>query len=239
MPLILICLCQKEVIAIPKQTFFNLPDTKRQNILNASIEEFAANGFDLSSIQSIIEKSGIPRGSFYQYFEDKTDIYIFILKDISNQKIKFMEPELSKNDQTGFFDFLKLSIKLGIKWAKENPLAVQIANDMVVNKTIDVEKLGKKGTDDLLSKFNFDYHRFFVKPIENSLNRGELSDDYSIDTIIYYTMIMIKGVGELLLQKNKKDPFEDECENLYDELLHILKYGFGNIKYKEEERMIL
>lgn len=55
---------------MPKQTFINLSKEKKENILNEAMLEFGHYGFDLASIQRIIEQSGISRGSFYQYFED-------------------------------------------------------------------------------------------------------------------------------------------------------------------------
>ena len=56
---------------MPKDTFYNLSDEKREKILTAAKKEFARAGIKDSSIQKIIEDAKIPRGSFYQYFENK------------------------------------------------------------------------------------------------------------------------------------------------------------------------
>lgn len=74
---------------MPKATFFNLNNTKRENIEKAIEEEFGRTTFEKASISNIIEKAKIPRGSFYQYFEDKEDAIKYIVQ-------KYMEKEKEK-----------------------------------------------------------------------------------------------------------------------------------------------
>ncbi|MBK7453960.1 MAG: TetR/AcrR family transcriptional regulator [Anaerolineales bacterium] len=60
---------------MPKQTFLNLPEEKRNFIINAAADEFAEYGFEAASINRIVANSKISKGSFYQYFEDKADVF--------------------------------------------------------------------------------------------------------------------------------------------------------------------
>lgn len=62
---------------MPKQTFFNLPEEKKERLLNAAYQEFSSVSLDEASINAIIHESDISRGSFYQYFEDKEDLYFY------------------------------------------------------------------------------------------------------------------------------------------------------------------
>ena len=57
-----------------KQTFYNLPETKRERIYQAIKTEFDRVPLDKISINSIIKEANISRGSFYQYFESKEDL---------------------------------------------------------------------------------------------------------------------------------------------------------------------
>lgn len=57
-----------------KQTFYNLPDKKRQRITDAIFNEFAGSSGEKVSINNIIKNANISRGSFYQYFDDKVDL---------------------------------------------------------------------------------------------------------------------------------------------------------------------
>lgn len=65
---------------MPSERFLNLPEEKRQRVLRAGVEEFSRVPFDQVSINKIIRAAGIPRGSFYQYFEDKQDLLEFIMR---------------------------------------------------------------------------------------------------------------------------------------------------------------
>ncbi len=66
---------------MPTRTFFNLPEEKRRNLLNAIRDEFSRGPFAEVSINRIVRSAGIPRGSFYQYFSDKRDMLEYLLAD--------------------------------------------------------------------------------------------------------------------------------------------------------------
>lgn len=68
---------------MPTTTFFNLPPPKRERLLRAAVSEFVQKPFNEVSINRIIQAAAIPRGSFYQYFEDKMDLFRYILGGFS------------------------------------------------------------------------------------------------------------------------------------------------------------
>ena len=65
---------------MPTTTFFNLPPPKREKLFQAAIAEFARRPYGEVSINRIIQAAEIPRGSFYQYFSDKTDLFRYVLR---------------------------------------------------------------------------------------------------------------------------------------------------------------
>lgn len=66
---------------MPTQTFFNLPDEKRKKILESAKKEFEQNTFFEASINKIIKEAGISRGSFYMYFENKEDLFLYMMDE--------------------------------------------------------------------------------------------------------------------------------------------------------------
>ena len=72
---------------MPSQTFQNLAEEKKQRIFMAIYEELKRVPFPEMSINQIIKNAGIPRGSFYQYFENKDDAFDFFVNE-SFRKIK-------------------------------------------------------------------------------------------------------------------------------------------------------
>jgi len=67
---------------MPSSTFFRLPEEKRQRLLDAARAEFKRVPFSEASINRIIVSARIPRGSFYQYFTDKDDLFHYLMSDI-------------------------------------------------------------------------------------------------------------------------------------------------------------
>lgn len=70
---------------MPTETFFRLPEEKRNRFLNAAWEEFTRTSFADVSINQIVRQAGIPRGSFYQYFVDKRDLFVYLMESVHSR----------------------------------------------------------------------------------------------------------------------------------------------------------
>jgi len=64
---------------MPTQTFFRLPEEKRTRLTEAAWKEFTAVRLADASINRIVRDARIPRGSFYQYFGGKEDLFLLLL----------------------------------------------------------------------------------------------------------------------------------------------------------------
>ena len=93
---------------MPKETFLNLPKEKKEKITNAILKEFSRENFNKASISNIIKEAKIPRGSFYQYFEDKEDAIEYIIDSfIENEQKEFLALLVKSKG-----DIFKTSLKL-------------------------------------------------------------------------------------------------------------------------------
>ena len=95
---------------MPKKTFYNLPEEKRNKIIEAAKEEFSRVPIHEASIKNIVENSGIARGSFYQYFDSKEDLFDVVFEELG----KFKE-YISKQ----LYLIRKLRKKENVNFAKE------------------------------------------------------------------------------------------------------------------------
>lgn len=76
---------------MPKDTFLKLSKEKQKKVIDAAKQEFARVPIEEVSIKNIVEQAEIARGSFYQYFESKEDLLIYILREnveCISQKLK-------------------------------------------------------------------------------------------------------------------------------------------------------
>ena len=65
---------------MPSERFLRLPEEKRGLICRIAMDEFIHVPLEKVSINRIIQKAGISRGSFYTYFEDKRELLVWVLK---------------------------------------------------------------------------------------------------------------------------------------------------------------
>ena len=76
---------------MPSSTFLNLPAEKQEKLLEAATREFSHRPFNEASINQIIKEAGIPRGSFYMYFQDKEELFRYLLKGYVDQLFMLLE----------------------------------------------------------------------------------------------------------------------------------------------------
>jgi len=67
---------------MPSTTYNNLSKDKKDRIFNAGVLEFNYHDFNEASVNTIVRIANISKGSFYQYFTDKSDFYWFIVMDV-------------------------------------------------------------------------------------------------------------------------------------------------------------
>ncbi len=111
---------------MPTETFFNLPSDKRQLILDLAMEEFAENDYRNASISRLVSRAGIAKGSFYQYFDDKQDLYLYLLKLATDEKTAFFRNAPPPDPATGFFGMLRWMFHQGFDFEFSNPRLAQV-----------------------------------------------------------------------------------------------------------------
>ena len=97
---------------MPKQTFFNLHKEKQENLIKSAKKEFSRVPLNKASVSNIVKNAEIPRGSFYQYFENKEDAFYYLLeKQTKGHKSNFLST-LKENNGDLFDAFIILFRKM-------------------------------------------------------------------------------------------------------------------------------
>ncbi len=91
---------------MPKQMFFNINAAKRKMFLDVALEEFTTKSFEQVSVNTIIKKANISRGSFYTYFEDLESLFNYLFEQVKLERIAYAKELLRKSDMD-FFVFIK------------------------------------------------------------------------------------------------------------------------------------
>lgn len=89
---------------MPTSTFFNLTEEKKKKIIEAAKKEFLEHSFYDASINRIIKDAGISRGAFYMYFQNKEDIFVYIISGHAGELV-FNAVKGTNKEKNNIFDF--------------------------------------------------------------------------------------------------------------------------------------
>ena len=213
---------------MPKNTFFNLPEDKRQLIEDTAITEFAKQGYDKASINVIVQNAGIAKGSFYQYFDGKKDLFLHLLISVAAQrKIDYMSPILLNPGNHDFFTILRELFISGLRFASENPELEKIGMWVVNNTNHPVYS-------ELFNESEHFSTKIYSQLISAAVARGELREDIDIDFISYIFPSLISGTMDYCLKNlggekiNGFSEISGEIMKKVDVMIEFLRDGIGS-----------
>lgn len=107
---------------MPTVTWARVDSARRAAIIDAAEAEFGAHGFSRGSLNVIARRAGVAKGSLFQYFADKRDLFAFIA-DIASQRVRgYMEELIRELDPNRpFFDFLTDLLDGWVAYYAEHP----------------------------------------------------------------------------------------------------------------------
>lgn len=204
---------------MPYPTFFNLPEEKRTRILAAIKDELARAPLEDVSINRIVQQAEIPRGSFYQYFEDKKDMLAYVLADYQNVMIQATLDRLKANQgdifQT-FLDLLDFTVEF-VTQGQTNAFLNNLLSDIRVNiafySSFATHDKGEALMDELSHHVNM-----------------ELLDIRDEDDFIHMMGILLPLTGEMIAHAFFDLSQYDELREAYSKKLALLKRGFEKNK---------
>ncbi|MDI6453254.1 TetR/AcrR family transcriptional regulator [Peloplasma aerotolerans] len=208
---------------MPKDTFMNLPFEKQSLILDVAIKEFHDKGYDLASISSIVEKAQIAKGSFYQYFEGKDDLFKHIVVIINDKKTQFAHPVILTFDQLNFFDWFKKMLFATFEFLKSYPVLAKISVDFWKHSSTHTKER-------ILGEEMNRTHEFLTVFIEKAVQKNELRNDISIEYLARYISSQLAFFNDYLLETYDDLTLvsEKNLEKIITTFLSILEHGTKN-----------
>lgn len=153
---------------MPKDTFYRLNDNKKNDILNAAIQEFSKRTVKDAKISNIILDSKISRGSFYQYFENIDDLYYYVIGYIRKIKIDYFQ-DFFFEEKHSFVERLRELYKKSVEFSNKNRLFVSIGRKHLDSSNLEGDLGYKKTIDDI--------EIGLIKWIQRDIDRGILRKD--------------------------------------------------------------
>ncbi len=119
---------------MPTDTFYNLKTEKKERVIEAIIKELSSHTYEHINLSNIVRDSGIARGSFYQYFSDKDDLFMYFFQYIGEKKAAMYQDLFDPRTELSFLERFKRMYLRGFEFAKAYPKLVAAGYNMMQSK---------------------------------------------------------------------------------------------------------
>jgi AcrR family transcriptional regulator len=208
---------------MPKQTFLNLPEDKRTVITNAAIDEFAEHGYKSASINRIVANSGISKGSFYQYFNDKMDVFKYLMDVATNEKMEFFKDKHPPSGNMDTFEYFSWIIKTGMEFNSAYPRMAQAGSRVLLAEGLYYNEAFAK------------YHQLttdmFTAMIKQAMKRGEVDPSVDVELAVMVMDTWTNAITTYILKEGMKHKDimkwvrSVKTQEKIDKLLYVMEYG--------------
>jgi AcrR family transcriptional regulator len=219
---------------MPTQTFENLPEEKRRRLVDLAIEEFTEHPYAQASLSRIVARAGIAKGSIYQYFDDKLDLYRWLLtREVAHRKQEHLATAVPPTSGD-LFDRLGAMYLIGLRFMLSHPRLARLGARAL-------EPSGDPGADRVheeLRRIGLDGVRAMI---EGARGRGEVAASVDIDLAAHViAQVMGPGLTGALLDRLGTDVrglieepglarriTDADLRSLVDGAVGILRGGMG------------
>ena len=210
---------------MPTDTWWNLPEEKRDRITRAAMVEFGNRGFSAGSLNVIAREAGIAKGSLFQYFGDKLDMFASIC-DATSAVIRESTLDGVDPDRDPFFDALRHIVRNWLQFFESHPVERGIA--FAAGNEVDPE--AGAAVRSVTSRRFAQALRPLAKGAEA---RGELRPGVDTDQVVAMVVLLLRHLDKApyyphidpVLGLDRKRPAE--VERIALELVDALERAYG------------
>ena len=163
-----------EMKPISNKTFQNLPKDKQDRITKAAVLEFSEKGYSSASINTLVDKLGIAKGSIFQYFGDKKGLFLFIFTrttDLVKNRLRIIR---DNTDDVEIFSRLEKTLWAGINFLKDHPLIYRLYLNVLFDSKIPFR-------DEILLSLRQYSYGYLRTLLAEAKAKGELRHNLDVD----------------------------------------------------------
>jgi len=196
---------------------------RRDQLIEAALDEFTKRSYDDASLNSIIKSAGISKGTFYYHFENKEALYLYLLEHSVAEKWKYIEKRTKEMGQDdvgmGIFDMFKFQARLGAEFGKLHPRYHQLS--IMFSK----EK-GKEIFDKASDILGTDSDEMLREMIKEAIENGELRNDLPKEFVINMVTYLFKHYTDVF--KQEEDLTIEKMIDNVDNFVDFMSNGIGS-----------
>lgn len=136
---------------MPLKVFTELDSEKQERIISAALKEFAEYGYENGSTNRIVKDCGISKGSLFKYFENKEELYFYLIETVSARMAEEKGAAIGKLSKDLYERVIEYSVA-EISWYISNPVMGRFLIGAAAETGSDIgrkimERYGTKSTD--------------------------------------------------------------------------------------------
>lgn len=185
---------------MPKQTFYSIEEGKRKRIVDAFLIEFSTHTYDDASVSNVVRKLEIAKGSIYQYFEDKLDVFKYLIGECVKVKMAYIG-HLAREDYDDFWTYFRELYIHGCHFDRDHPKESHFLHSLTQN-------LNSPSVKDVYNEMLQQTVAGFEAMIRKEITLGLFRDDQSVETMAYLLYKVGVSIMEQLELQKIIDPQE-------------------------------
>jgi AcrR family transcriptional regulator len=206
---------------MPKQTFLNLPEEKRKAFIGIALDEFANNDYHTASVSKIVAKAGIAKGSVYQYFEDKQDLFMYLLDFANQEMMGVIQQTPPPHPDADFFETLRWQMSVAVQASLKYPIHSKLARRAYTSPL--------PFRDEILEKAKKLREEHFQALVARAQAAGHLDPKLDPAVVSFMVQGLMSELGTFLQSKFGKRKGDwvtrPEVAEVFDQVIQILKGG--------------
>ena len=189
---------------MPRDTWWNLPAAKRDRVLHAALREFGRRGFSAGSLNTVAREAGIAKGSLFQYFDGKLDLYATLCQQIGEDARAATLRGVDPDGDRPFFGLIRDLTANWLQYFRTNPLVRDLG--LAIKHEMDPDARAA-----VTSTVNAYYVDTLGPLAKQAADRGELRPGVDPDQLVAMLILVLR-----FLDAAPFYPHMDPVLDLYD-----------------------
>lgn len=174
---------------MPTGTWERLPEPRRRAVIEAAEREFSVRGFSGGSLNAIARDAGVSKGSLFQYFDDKVDLFAYVSERTSERIRAAMEQEAAALPwSTDFFGALRGLNAAWVGYFFDHP--VDLALTAAAN--LEPDRTARAAVRSTVAEH---YHGMLRPLISLGRQTGQLREDADEPAMLAFLLLLLPHVA--------------------------------------------
>ncbi|MCK5028032.1 MAG: TetR/AcrR family transcriptional regulator [Bacteroidales bacterium] len=198
-------------------------NTTKEHIILTSFKLFIQKGFKEVTMSMLVKATGLSKGAFYHYFENKEQLFIETLDNLFFSIAPFNE-EMIINPKVSFFDYMQMYIDNVKKMAQmiTNYLGNEASGMGYYRLMLDVANYAPE-FHKKIEKSNDNELAFWKRIVENGVKSGELREDLDQELIANQFQWIQDGIALNSIFSGSLEPMFKNLEKVFSQLYSLIK----------------